>query len=214
MGSPRSFSKLFRAWGKVRDQAALIFFDPGANFHCEGKFHSPDLAARLGIELEEMGSMDEARMAAPGLGVPITPIIGKPRIHVQNYVDLEDFFIMPLEGCDVLLGMPWFHRLKASAQFYDKKIAFTHRNRDIVLDVKLKGDSVPLVSASAISKVIKHHNFAYLVFAKEREEVCESNLSTVDGERLLFLKQFKDCFSEALPGFLPPERTEDHPSVA
>ena len=79
-----------------------------------------------------------------------------------------------------------------------------------MLDVKLKGESVPLVSASAISHVMKNHISAYLVFAKEREEVCESNLSTLDGERLQFLKQYKDCFSEALPGVLPPERPEDH----
>lgn len=32
----------------------------------------------------------------------------------------------------------------------------------------------------------------------------------LDQERLKFLKQFKDCFSEAIPGELPPERPEDH----
>ena len=55
-----------------------------------------------------------------------------------------------------------------------------------MLDVKLKGDSVPLVSASAICHVIKNHIFAYLVFAKEREEVCESKLSSLDEERMQF----------------------------
>ena len=200
------FSELFRAWGKVRDQTALVFFDSGAKVN----FFSPDLASRLGIKPEEMGSLHESGMAAPGLGVPITPIIGKLRIHVQDYVDSEEFFIMPLDGCDVLLGMPWFHRLKASAQLFEKKIAFTHRGRNIVLDVKLKGDSVLLVSASAISHVIKHHISAYLVFAKAREEVCESNLSSLDEERLQFLKQYKDCFSEALPRVLPPQTLEDH----
>ena len=57
-----------------------------------------------------------------------------------------------------------------------------------MLDVKLKGGLVPLVSALTISHVIKNHISAYLVFAKEREEVCKSNLSTLDGEKLQFLK--------------------------
>ena len=137
---------------------------------------SSDLATKLGVRAEEMGGLHEASMAAPGLSVPITPIIEKLRLHIQDYVDTQDFFIMPLDGCNVFLGMPWFHRLKASSEFFDKKIAFTHRGRNIVLDVKLKGDSVPFVSALAISKVIKYHISAYLVFAKEKEEVCESNL--------------------------------------
>ena len=58
---------------------------------------------------------------------------------------------MPLEGCDVLLGMSWFHKVRARADFFDRKIAFSFRGRSIVLDVKLKGDSVPVVSASVIS---------------------------------------------------------------
>ena len=117
-----------------------------------------------------MGTLHEASMVAPGLSVLVTSIIGKVCLHIQDYVDTEDFFIMPLDGYDVLLDMPWFHRLKASAEFFDKTIAFTHRGRNTGLDVKLKGASVPIVSASAISKVIKNHISAYMVFAKEREE--------------------------------------------
>ena len=132
--------------GKGTRPDSFGVFDLGSKVN----FISPDLASKLGVRPEEMGSLHEATMAVPGLAVPITPIIGKLRIHIQDYVDTEEFFIMPLDGCDVLLGMPWFHRLKASAQFFEKKIAFTHRGRNIVLDVQLKGDSVPLVSASAI----------------------------------------------------------------
>ena len=100
--------------------------------------------------------MHEASMAAPGLSVPVTPIIGKLRLHIQDYVDAEEFLIMPLEGCDVLLGMPWFHRLKASTDFFHRKIAFSHRGKSIVLDVKLKGDSIPIVTAATISKDLLH----------------------------------------------------------
>lgn len=46
---------------------------------------------------------------------------------------------MPLEGCDVFLGMPWFHRVRVSTDFFERKIAFFHRGRSVVLDSKLKG---------------------------------------------------------------------------
>ncbi|MCO5571927.1 hypothetical protein L7F22_025678 [Adiantum nelumboides] len=49
-------SELCRAWGKVRDQSVLIFFDPGA----KANFISPELASRLGIRSEEMGYTAEA----------------------------------------------------------------------------------------------------------------------------------------------------------
>ena len=90
---------------------------------------------------------------------------------------MEEFLIMPLEGCDVLLGMSWFHRLRASADFFHRKITFSHRGKFIVLNVKLKGDSIPVVTAAAIAKVIKNHNSVYLVYAKEKQE---GNDSTFD----------------------------------
>ncbi|MCO5584150.1 hypothetical protein L7F22_038073 [Adiantum nelumboides] len=95
-------TELCRAWGKVKDQEALIFFDGGA----KANFISPELAARLEITPDRMGPPAEAVLAAPGRDVAITPVIGKLRLHCQGYLGHEDFYIMPLEGCDVLLGIP------------------------------------------------------------------------------------------------------------
>ncbi|MCO5595899.1 hypothetical protein L7F22_049950 [Adiantum nelumboides] len=51
---------------------------------------------------------------------------------------------------------------------------------------------------------------AYLIYVKERDETQSSNLSSLDVSRRAFLDEYADCFSEALPGQLPPERSEDH----
>lgn len=67
---------------------------------------------KLVIRVEEMGNIHKASLATPSHSVAITPIIEKLRLQIQDYVDVEDFYIMPLERCDVLLGMPWFHRSK------------------------------------------------------------------------------------------------------
>lgn len=71
-------SELFRAWGKVRDQTALVFFDSGTR----ANFISPELASKLGIRAEEMGTMHEASMAAPGFSVAVAPIIEKLHLHI------------------------------------------------------------------------------------------------------------------------------------
>ncbi|MCO5597481.1 hypothetical protein L7F22_051559 [Adiantum nelumboides] len=171
-------SELCRAWGKVRDQTVLIFFDPGA----KANFISPELASRLGIRSEEMGYTAEAGLACPGHTEAVTPIIGKLRLHIQSYVDAEEFYIMPLDGCDVLLGIPWLFRVQGILDAYNKKITVQSRGKTLILDVKLKGESIPTVSASAISSVMKKHLSAYLVFAREVPDCDESNLSVLDKE--------------------------------
>ncbi|MCO5611567.1 hypothetical protein L7F22_065820 [Adiantum nelumboides] len=93
-------SELCRAWGEIRDHQSLVFFDPGAR----ANFITPQLAEKMGIKTDEMGPAYTASMAAPGHEVAVTPLIGKLRLHIQGYVGHEEFFIMPLEGCDVLLG--------------------------------------------------------------------------------------------------------------
>ena len=133
-------SELCRAWGKIRDATVLIFFDPGAR----ANFITLALAAKLGIRPEEMGLEGQADLECPGHSVPVTPILGKLRMHIQNYVDTEEFYIMPLEGCDVLLGMPWCHRKHAVLDAFNRKITLIHRDKTLTLDVKLKGESVPV----------------------------------------------------------------------
>ncbi|MCO5555917.1 hypothetical protein L7F22_009461 [Adiantum nelumboides] len=149
-------------------------------------------------------------MAAPGHEVALTPLIGKLRLHIQGYVGHEEFYIMPLEGCDVLLGMPWFYNHKAILGTFNKKVTLESRGRKIVLDVKLKGESMPLVSASVVPRLMKQHIFAYLIYVKERDDTESSNLSSLDVSRRALLDEYADCFSEALSGQLLLERSEDH----
>ncbi|MCO5570450.1 hypothetical protein L7F22_024172 [Adiantum nelumboides] len=192
----------FRA---VREKEMLIFFDPRAR----ANFISPELASKLGMHAEEMGMTREAGLACLGHLEPVTPILGKLRLHLQSYVDAKEFHIMPLQDCDVLLGIPWCYRLHVVVDIFHKKITLVHRGKTHVLDVKLKRESVPIVSTSAISSVIKNNLSAYLIFAKEVHEI-EFNFSKLEKDRTAFLNGFSDCFSNSLPDELPPKRPEDH----
>ena len=100
-------------WGRVWDQSAFILLDLGSTHN----FISVELTQKLGINGEDMGPPLQALGAFEGQQVPVTPLIGKLRLHIQNYSDSEDFFISPLVHQDVILGMPWFHRLYAKLQF-------------------------------------------------------------------------------------------------
>ncbi|MCO5551748.1 hypothetical protein L7F22_005252 [Adiantum nelumboides] len=177
----------------------LILVSAGARVN----FITPQLAEKMGIKTDEMGPAYTTSMAALGHEVAVTPLIGKLRLHIQGYVGHEEFFIMPLEGCDVLLSMLWFYNHKAVLDSFNKKITLENRGRKIVLDVKLKGESVP-------SRLMKQHISAYLIYVKEKDETETSNLSSLDVSRRAFSDEYADYFSEALPGQLPPEHPKDY----
>ncbi|MCO5569291.1 hypothetical protein L7F22_023003 [Adiantum nelumboides] len=142
-------SQLCFAWGKVRDMNSLILFDPGSTHN----FISIELAQKLGIQTEEMGTALEASGAFKGQHVSVTPLIGKLRVHVQGYVDQKEFYISPLSTEDVILGTPWFHRLAAVLEYSTRTISFKFRNRDISIHTKDK-EKQKFQSLSKISRFV------------------------------------------------------------
>ena len=80
---------------------------------------------------------------------------------------VDDFYIMPLPNCDVLMGIPWHYDKKALINVVEKTITITHKGKRKVLTVSTKGDLVPIVSASAITSIMKHHISTYLIFVKD-----------------------------------------------
>ncbi|MCO5608741.1 hypothetical protein L7F22_062956 [Adiantum nelumboides] len=204
-GSPLSY-----AWGKVREHDAFILFDPGSTHN----FISLELATKLGVQDFEMGDAMKADGAFINQEVSVTPLIGKLRLHIQGYVDKEDFFISPLKHEDVILGAPWFDRLAASIKFLERKISFKFREKDMYINAQESGSSIPLVNDQAFDKSIKSSIFAYMIFVKDSlngvdvTQVNENGMQ-VDLELSNFLNQFQDVFIDDIPRELPPKRGDD-----
>ncbi|MCO5592680.1 hypothetical protein L7F22_046683 [Adiantum nelumboides] len=118
---------------------SLILFDTGSTHN----FISIELAQKLGIQTEEMGTALETSGAFKGQYVPVTPLIGKLRVHVQGYVDQEEFCISPLATEDVILGASWFHHLAAVLEYPTRTISFKFRNRDINIHTEDRGNEIP-----------------------------------------------------------------------
>ncbi|MCO5611057.1 hypothetical protein L7F22_065307 [Adiantum nelumboides] len=208
-GSPLSY-----AWGKVREHDAFILFDPGSTHN----FISHELAAKLGIQEFEMGDAMKADGAFIGQDASVTPLIGKLRLHIQGYVDKEDFFISPLKHEDVILGAPWFDRLVASIKFPERRISFKFREKNMYIDAQELGNTIPLVHTHAFDKSIKSSIFVYMIFVKDslsdvnKTQVNESG-SQEDLELSKFLNQFQDVFIDDIPGELPPKRGDDDHAI-
>ncbi|MCO5568928.1 hypothetical protein L7F22_022631 [Adiantum nelumboides] len=174
------------------DINSLILFDPGSTHN----FISIELAQKLGIQTEEMGTALEALGAFKGQYVPVTPLIGKLRVHVQGYMDQEEFCISPLATEDMILGAPWFHRLAAVLEYPTRNISFNFRNRDINIHTEDRGSIIPIVSHANLQKSMKSNLFAYMNFAQESKQ---HELSVEQKDQQEFLNSFKDCFADEIP---------------
>ena len=121
-------------------------------------------------------------------------------MHVQGYVDQEDFFISPLQHQSIFLKMPWFHRMRANLSLPDRVIYFKHKDRDISLKVDDKGHTIPIVSQDSLQKSIKFAIFAYLIFVKDSSESANSlsskirNLCQEEIDFKVFINEFFGLF--------------------
>ncbi|MCO5552684.1 hypothetical protein L7F22_006201 [Adiantum nelumboides] len=172
----------------------------------------PPLPNNNGIQNFEMGDAMKADGAFISQDVSVTPLIGKLRLHIQGYVDKEDFIISPLKHEDVILGAPWFDRLSTSIKFPKRKISFKLRENDMYINAQELGSTIPLVNDLAFDKSIKL--FVYMIFVKDslngvnETQVNERGMQE-DLELSNFLNQFQDLFIDDIPGDLPPKRGDD-----
>ena len=67
------------------------------------------MATKLGIRSMEMGPREDAEDAFEGQQIPTTPFIEKLHMHVQDYVDQEDFYVSPLKHADVSSSMNYLY---------------------------------------------------------------------------------------------------------
>ncbi|MCO5557313.1 hypothetical protein L7F22_010874 [Adiantum nelumboides] len=177
-------------------------------------FISLELATKIGVQDFEMGDAMKADGAFIGQDVFVTPLIGKLRLHIQAYVNNEDFLISPLKHEDVILGAPWFDPLAASIKFLERKISFKFKEKDMYINAMDSNSTIPLVNDQALDKSIKSFVSAYMVFVKDslngvNETQVDENGMKVDLELSNFLNQVQDVFIDDILGELPPKRGDD-----
>ncbi|MCO5546964.1 hypothetical protein L7F22_000403 [Adiantum nelumboides] len=182
----------------------------GNNYNKSGK--PKDKQGYQGIHANEMGETHAAEGPFEGPATSVTPLIGKLRLHVQGYVDKEDFLISPLKNENVLLEASWFDHMAASLTFPVRKVTFKHKGRDITLHVNEKGHTIPLVSHDSFDKAMKSSIFAYMIFVKyppRNSNDVSPNGSLKDNDLHSFLNEHAELFIDDFLSELPPKRGDD-----
>ena len=139
----------------------------------------------------------------------VTPLIGKLHLHMQGYVDKEDFYISSLKHEDVLLGAPWFDRVQATMKFLEQEVLFTMRGKAYALKCNEAGHTIPVVVSSTFAKGIKSSISCYMVFVKEHvQSSSELNVSKSETKETLamskLLQEFQDIFTDEISNDMPP----------
>ena len=165
-----------------------------------------------------MGEGIQADGAFKGQKVNVTPLIGKLRLHMQGYVDKEDFYISPLNHEDVILGAPWFDRVKAIMKFTEREVLFTIRGKAYAHKCNEAGHTIPVVVSSTFAKGIKSSVSCYMVFVKEHvQNSRELNVSKRETKENLamskLLQEFQDIFTDDIPNEMPPSRGPNDHSI-
>ena len=147
---------------------------------------------KMGITTQELGPALEAHGAFKGQEVPVTPLIGKLRLHVQDYSDAEKFYVNPLVHKDVILGTPWFHKNYAKLEFPYRTITIKSRDKVITIKTEAKGNTIPIVLSDAICKVMKKILFAYMISISPISIPSISNNVAINEPTMTIVNNFND----------------------
>ena len=197
---------LLKAWGSLNNQRVLILFDPGST----DNFISLETADDLQIQPNRLGTPIQASAAFKGKDTNSTPIIGKLNLKIDSYKDSESFLMAPLEGCDVILGMPWHFKMHPIPDYVQKTLSFEYKGMNHVVTADAGDWHIPIANHIAIKKEMKKCLSAYLIFARERDVSTSQSFSSLEQNRIKLLKEYENCFADSLPNELPPPRPEDH----
>jgi hypothetical protein len=142
-------------------------------------------------------------------------------INIQNNLFHISFYLLPIEGADVVLGMEWLRTLgPLAADFSIPKISFKHNDTDITIagDPKtlptLSTDHhlCHLVQTNSIASIhlltFQPTNTPELTTVNKDKESFNTLLSTLPTKIQNILKLYPTIFQP--PHGLPPQRSHDH----
>ncbi|XP_074313633.1 uncharacterized protein LOC141648817 [Silene latifolia] len=201
MAGHNSFQTM-RVTGKVRTHSVHILIDSGSthNFLDEG------VARKLGCRLVNTCPLEVS--VANGDKIITTKMCKKFTWKLHDVEFFTDVMIVPLGGCEMVLGVQWLASLGPVSWDFDKlRIYFNFRGTKVVLRGIKKGE-LQWIRGDKLSQACKGGQlFALDVQYKEEEGIGEEVNSIPECIKAV-LGEFTDVFAE--PDSLPPHRSHDH----
>ena len=158
-----------------------------------------NISGALGVHFEE--TVCGVSVISPlGHSVKVEKLIKEVPLEIQGGVFCGDLMELPLEEFDLILGMDWLTKHKATLDCAAKRMVLRTVNDEEVMIIGERRDYLSnVVSALRAEKLMRKGCEAYLALVSqaETEDLTVETIRTV--------REFRDVFPEELPG-LPPNR--------
>uniref|UniRef100_A0A2N9I1L0 Reverse transcriptase n=1 Tax=Fagus sylvatica TaxID=28930 RepID=A0A2N9I1L0_FAGSY len=192
-----------RVKANVEGKVVIILIDTGSTHN----FMSENMAARL--KLQPSGTAKFNVTVASGEKIPSNGRCPRIRVALQGTTLITDFYLLPLEGFDAVLGAQWLATLGPILWDFSKMSMRFHLNGR---EVEWKGLTAPtnrMIDEGEMKQEIQKERKGILLqlfaltkttttFNPQRLEPCLQKVLT----------SFSDIFKE--PKGLPPPRSHDH----
>ena len=127
-------------------------------------------------------------------------IIPGSRLVIQNKDFLAGLIVLGIHDFDIVLGMDWLSKHRATLDFYKKEVRLVRPEEPGVIFRGIKREiALSLINAMTASKMLRKGCQGYLAFVVDRRQ---------EGTRLediSIVKEFLDVFPDDISG-LPPDR--------
>ncbi|KAL4190521.1 hypothetical protein AMTRI_Chr07g25150 [Amborella trichopoda] len=184
--------------GRLGQQRVTFLIDFGSTHN----FLKSNIARKKGLTPSSEGKLEVVAICRVPQGVPL----------------VVDLYLLPLEGCDTVLGAQWLSMLGPITWDFSKlQMAFILRGKEVILQ-GLKPADNRVVETNEISKDMKKRKERILLQINslsmkgmQGNSAPEFSPQFSNHQLDKMLHSFKDVFKE--PQGLPPKRTHDHHSL-
>ncbi|XP_026383595.1 uncharacterized protein LOC113279101 [Papaver somniferum] len=133
-------------------------------------------------------------------------LVTQSTIRVQGYKFDSDLRVLPLGGCDMVLGVDWLKGLgDVVFNLADLKVSFQHQGAQITLQGHKDRTSCNLLSGVSFLKFVKTHTS---VIIGQLFSISAAPIAPPPPEITSLLHSYDDVFNS--PSTLPPTRVIDH----
>ena len=158
-----------------------------------------NISGALGVHFEE--TVCGVSVISPlGHSVKVEKLFKEVPLEIQGGVFCGDLMELPLEEFDLILGMDWLTKHKATLDCAAKRMVLRTVNDEEVMIIGERRDYLSnVVSALRAEKLMRKGCEAYLAL------VSEAKTEDLTVETIRTVREFRDVFPEELSG-LPPNR--------
>lgn len=194
-------SDTMRVMGSLRNKKVSVLVDTGSthNFVCQ------QMAAKVGLQPTSKGGLEV--MVASGERLSSSGKCSNTQLILQGTPLFVDFYILPLEGYDVVLGTQWLSTLGPIEWDFSKmEMTFKVNGKEVTL----RGLSSPtnkIVSSPKILRETKKNKGVMLLYSLKASPTTPYNLH-VPSQSTDLLHKYGSVLKS--PTCLPPRRTQDH----